>query len=101
MHAHITHFFTGSYEIYFFKYGNRVLGRIPRRKDPDDPTQDLPFVLNYGCHAYLGDVVLGLKEVFRLVDVSRDELGTRALLGHQVLALDASLLAVKQLTYAT
>ena len=44
--------------------------------------------------------MLGLKDVFRLVDVSRDELGTRALLGHQALALGASLLAVKQLTYA-
>ena len=71
----------------------------PCYEHPDDPTQELPFALNYGCHAYLGDVVLGFEEISRLVDVPRDELGTRGLTTSVILslALDASPSAVKRL----
>ena len=49
-----------------------------------------PLLIGRVIHAHVG----------QLIDVPGDELGTRTPLGHQTLALGASLLAVELLTHA-
>lgn len=76
----------------------------PQRYEPgEEPSQERRQQLDYGYLSYRRNVVLGLDEVARLVDVVGNELGTRGLTTPFIfssLALDVSSTAVKKLINA-
>ncbi|KAJ3521131.1 hypothetical protein NM688_g9060 [Phlebia brevispora] len=76
----------------------------PQRYEPgDEPSQERRQLQDYGYLSYKRNVVLGLDEVARLVDVVGNELGTRGLTTPFIfssLALDVSAPAIRRLINA-
>lgn len=76
----------------------------PQRYEPGEgPSPERRQLVDYGYLSYQRNVVLGLKEVARLVDVVGNELGNRGLTTpfiFSTLALDVSAVAVKRLIAA-
>lgn len=76
----------------------------PQRYEPGEgPSPERRQLVDYGYLSHQRNVVLGLKEVARLVDVVGNELGSRGLTTpfiFSTLALDVSAVAVKRLITA-